>query len=138
MELKNMSKYTLLLFVLMALVACSNNKKAPATINIASIHKIWEFEKVDTANASGNLASVRISKNLLDLTNKDTLSLSYHNTKNAPTRYPYKIVNDTIFVQNGMLYKILSLTNSQLKLSNSFKTANNRDSITIVMVYEAK
>ncbi len=103
-----MNKYIVLIFLVIAIAGCSNpnNKKQPVTINTDSIHKVWEFKNIDTGTASGNLASVRISKNFLDLTNKDTLKLSYHNTKNAPTRYPYKIVHDTIFVQNGMVYKI--------------------------------
>lgn len=131
-----MYRYISILILLFSLASCTNNKKKPEEIAIDSIHKIWEFKNIDTATASGNLPSVKISKNLLDLTNKDTLRFSYKNTKNAPTRYPYKILYDTIFVQNGMTYKILKLTGTELQLSNSFKSG--KDSITIVMVYEAK
>jgi hypothetical protein len=135
-----MNKYILLLVMGLLIAGCSNpnNKKKPETVNTDSIHKVWEFKNIDTGTASGNLASVRISKNLLDLTNKDTLRLSYHNTKNPPTRYPYKIVHDTIFVQNGMIYKILALKGNELKLSNSYVAGNSKDSTTIVMVYGAK
>ena len=117
-----MKNYFLLLITLMLLVSCSNqkNKKQPESINVDSIHKVWEFKNIDTGNASGNLAKVSIPKNYLDLTNKDTLKLSYHNTKNPPTKYPYTIKNDTIFVKNGMVYKILSLSGNELRLSNSY------------------
>ena len=127
--------------LLLALTGCVGKNKGKDKIDTAhaSIHKVWVFKSIRSADSlSKNVGSVWIGKNVLDLTNNDTLRFSYKINKNPPTIYLYKIAHDSLFIGTRMAYKILKVTNSELDLVNSFKSdssgkgANN----SFVMVYE--
>ena len=132
------SKYFILILFAFPLANCSNNKKKSQSINDTSIHKLWKFDTVKSV--SNNIGSVWIGRNLLDLSNHDTLRFSYKSNKAKPTSYPYKISHDTIFVSNSPSYKILKLTNNALELYAIFNSGKSalakKDSI--VMIYKAK
>lgn len=133
------SYYILIIILSLFVLGCSGNKRTNTdSTDIASIHKLWKFDTVKSV--SNHIGSVWIGRNLLDLSNHDTLSFSYKSNKAMPTAYPYKISHDTIFVSNSPAYKILKLTNNELKLYAIFitdsSTPGKKDSI--VMTYKAK
>jgi len=132
------SKYFIFIFFAFPLANCSNNKKSPQTINDTSIYKLWKFDTVKSM--SNNIGSVWIGRNLLDLSNHDTLRFSYKSNKAMPTSYPYKISHDTIFVSNRPAYKILKLTGNELHLFAIFNSGSSKsaDKDSIVMIYKAK
>jgi len=126
--------------LLLALTGCtSNNKeKDKAGTSTASIHKVWVFKAIKSADSvSKSTGSAWIGNNVLDLTNNDTLRFSYKINKNPPTSYLYKIVNDTLYIGNEVAYKILKITDNELELVSSFKK-NNGAGNSSVMVYEVK
>ena len=133
------SYYILIIILSLFVLGCSNNKKAAnSSIDSTSIYKLWKFDTIKSA--SNNPGPVWIGRNLLNLTNHDTLRFSYKSNKAMPTSYPYKISHDTIFVNNRPAYKILKLTNIELHLYAIFNsgksTSAKKDSI--VMIYKAK
>ena len=115
------------------LCGCLNNKAAKESDKKASIHKVWEFEKM--AKGFNDAGTKWIGKNRLDLTNKDTLKFNYSTDKIKPTIFPYHISHDTIFAQNNAIYKIVKLTDSLLYLGAFAKT---QDTSLMIMVYRAK
>lgn len=126
-----------ILFALLVIAGCANNKKSTGnSIDSASIYKLWKFETV--RSVPNNIGSVWIGRNLLDLTNHDTLRFSYKSSKAKPTAYPYKISHDTIFVSNNPAYKILKLTNEELDLHAIFNSKKPMGTDSIVMIYKAK
>lgn len=133
------SYYILIIILSLFIAGCSGNKKASNnSTDSATIHKLWKFDTV--RSVSNNIGSVWIGRNLLDLSNHDTLRFSYKSNKAMPTSYPYKISHDTIFVSNRPAYKILKLTGNELHLFAIFNsgssTSAKKDSI--VMIYKAK
>ena len=140
--LKLMNCRCYLLLAIIFLAGCLNHQKAADNTKPASIYKLWEFKKIDSIKSlPANLGSVWIGKNLLDLTNKDTLRFTYQSNRNNHTAYAYKIRHDTIFVKNSASYRILKLTNSELDLAASFKNDTSQKgghNAEFVMVYEAK
>jgi hypothetical protein len=133
------SYYILIIILSSIIFGCSGNKKtANSSIDSTTIHKLWKFDTVKSV--SNNIGSVWIGRNLLDLSNHDTLRFSYKSNKAMPTSYPYKISHDTIFVSNRPAYKILKLTSNELHLYAIFNsgksTSAKKDSI--VMIYKAK
>jgi hypothetical protein len=130
-----------LAFTSFVLASCSGNKTAKtATDTAVSIHKLWEFSKLDTARLSNKTGAMWIGKNMLDMTKADTLRFNYASDKNNQSAYAYKIQHDTIFVNTNPAYKILKLTAGELDLYTIFKnigsSSANKDSI--VMIYNAK
>lgn len=133
------SYYSLIIILSAFVLGCSGNKRTnTGPIDSASIHKLWKFDTVKSV--SNTIGSVWIGRNMLDLTNKDTLRFSYKSNKAMPTSYPYKISHDTIFVSNSPAYKILKLTNSELQLYAIFNRGSSKttDKDSIVMIYKAK
>jgi hypothetical protein len=127
----------------MALTGCVSKNKEKDKIDTAhaSIHKIWVFKSIKSADSlSKNFGSIWIGKNVLDLTSNDTLRFNYKINKNPPTIYLYKIVHDTLFIGNKMAYKILKVTDSELDLVKSFKAdSSGKDANNcFVMVYEVR
>jgi hypothetical protein len=134
-------KYHLLLAIFF-LTSCLNHQKTRDNTKPASVYKVWEFKKIDSIKSlTVNLGSVWIGKNLLDLTDKDTLRFTYQSNRNNHTAYAYNIRHDTIFVQNNASYRILKLTNNELDLAVLFKNDTSQKGggkAGFVMVYEAK
>lgn len=133
----NRSYYILLIILSSFVVGCSGNKKAANnSADSGNIHKVWKFDTV--RSASKNIGSVWIGRNLLDLTNHDTLRFSYKSNKAKPTSYAYKISHDTIFVNNNPAYKILKLNSKELELYAIFNSKKPMSTDSIVMIYKAK
>lgn len=131
------SYYILLIILSSFVVGCSGNKKAannPA--DSGNIHKLWKFDTVKSVN--NNIGSVWIGRNLLDLSNHDTLRFSYKSNKAMPTAYPYKISHDTIFVSNTPAYKILKLNSKELELYAIFNGEKSTGQDSVIMVYKVK
>jgi|GEM_PF-4392899 len=129
--------YILLIMLCLFIFGCSNNKKKTSnSVDSTTIHKLWKFDTVRSAN--NNIGSAWIGRNILDLSKHDTLRFSYKSNKARPTSYPYKISHDTIFVNNSPAYKILKLSDTELELYAIFnsKKSSNKDSI--IMLYKAR
>ncbi len=129
--------------LLLALTGCLSKNKEKDKIDTSktSIHKIWVFKSIKSADSlSKNMGSTWIGKNVLDLTNNDTLRFSYKINKNPPTIYLYKIAHDTLIIGNKMAYKILKVTDNELDLTSAFKPDSSGKGAgnSFVMVYEAK
>jgi hypothetical protein len=129
--------YKLSLFLLtLILAACSNNKKPAATsTDTTSIYKVWQYDTVRSTLKNPGL----IGRNLLDLTNKDTLKFSYRSIKDNATAFAYHILHDTIFVNKKAAYKIIKLTANQLELYTLFKSDSSKTAKdSIIMIYKTK
>ena len=134
-------KWSIYVILLLILASCTNNNKQKSGITQPiSIYKVWQFKKSDSTGNTNHKSTVWIGDNLLDMTNKDTLRFSYGNTNNKPTAYPYKVIHDTIFINNKPGYKILKLTATELDLmsvfNNNHPKVSGKDSM--VMIYQAK
>ncbi len=70
--------------------------------------------------------------------NKDTLQFSYGGMHNKPTAYPYKIQQDTIFIENKPGYKIVKLTDSVLHIMAIFNYPKIAGKDSNVMIYGIK
>ena len=130
-------KYRLGVFLLMIIFAgCSHNKKRfSANMDTISIHKVWQYDTVRSASKNPGL----IGKNLLDLTNKDTLKFRYQAVKDNSTTYAYHILHDTVFVNNGAAYKIIKLTANELDLFILFKSDNSKAAKdSVIMIYKTR
>jgi len=133
-------KWSIYVIPLLILASCTNNNKQKSGVSkTVSIYKVWQFKKMDTTS-SNHKNTVWIGDNSLDMTNKDTLRFSYGNTNNKPTAYPYKVIHDTIFINNKPGYKILKLTATELDLTAAFKNSGkqNTGKNPVVMIYLAK
>jgi len=133
----NRCYYILLIILCSFIFGCPDNKKsANSAVDSRGIHKVWKFDTV--RSVSKNIGSAWIGRNLLDLTNHDTLRFSYKSNKAMPTSYPYKISHDTIFVSNNPAYKILKLTDKELQLYAIFNSSASAKKDSVVMTYKAK
>ena len=133
------SYYILIIILSLFVLGCSGNKSTnTGSVDSTSIYKLWKFDTV--RSVSNNIGSVWIGRNLLNLTNHDTLRFSYKSNKAMPTSYPYKISHDTIFVNNSPAYKIINLNNNELQLYAIFNKGSSKsaDKDSIVMIYKAK
>ncbi|MFI5157508.1 MAG: hypothetical protein ACHQF4_01500 [Sphingobacteriales bacterium] len=120
-----------------ALAGCSNNKKQVTNDNTdtVSIHKVWRYDTVRSASKNPGL----IGKNLLDLTNKDTLRFSYQSVKDNTTSYAYHILHDTIFVNKNAAYKVVKITANELDLYTLFKSDSGKATKdSVIMIYKTK
>ena len=129
--------YRLSLFLLVVIIAgCSSNKKPVSNgVDTVSIHKVWKYDTVRSASKNPGL----IGKNLLDLTNKDTLRFSYQSVKDNSTAYAYYILHDTVFVNQNSAYKIIKLTANELDLYVLFKADSSKATKdSVIMIYKTK
>jgi len=129
--------YRLSLFLLVVIIAgCSSNKKPVSNgVDTVSIHKVWKYDTVRSASKNPGL----IGKNLLDLTNKDTLRFSYQSLNDNSTAYAYQILHDTVFVNKNAAYKIIKLTANELELYTLFKSDSARAAKdSVIMIYKSK
>jgi hypothetical protein len=97
-----------------------------------SIHKIWKFKSITPLVSALGMQKV----NLLDLTNKDSLTF-LTDEKEKLTHQPYKIIGNAIILENQnkdhfIEYIITGLTVNELRLivhatfvSKSVKTTND-------------
>ena len=134
-------KWSIYVIPLLILASCTNNNKQKSGVaQPVSIYKVWQFKKSDSTANTNHKNTVWIGDNSLDMTNKDTLRFSYGNTNNKPTAYPYKVIHDTIFINNKPGYKILKLTATELDLTAAFKNSGkqNTGKNPVVMIYLAK
>ena len=134
-------KWVICVILLLTLVSCTNNNKQKSGVaQPVSIYKVWQFKKSDSTANTNHKNTVWIGDNSMDITNKDTLRFSYGNTNNKPTAYPYKVIHDTIFINNKPGYKILKLTATELDLMAAFKNSGkqNADKDSVVMIYRTK
>jgi len=130
-------KYGLGFFLIVAIIAgCSSNKKPVSnSTDTVSIHKLWKYDTVRSVAKNPGL----IGKNLLDLTNKDTLRFSYQSVKDKPTIYAYHILHDTVFVNKNPAYKIIKLTANELGLYILFKSDSSKATKdSVIMIYKTR
>jgi hypothetical protein len=134
-------KWSVYVILLLILASCTNNNKQKSGVaQPVSIYKVWQFKKSDSTANTNHKNTVWIGDNSLDMTNKDTLRFSYGNTNNKPTSYPYKVIHDTIFINNKPGYKILKLTAAELDLMSAFKNIGKQNigKDSVVMIYLTK
>jgi hypothetical protein len=130
-------KYGLGFFLIVAIIAgCSSNKKPVSnSTDTVSIHKLWKYDTVRSASKNPGL----IGKNVLDLTNKDTLRFSYQSVKDNSTAYAYHILYDTVFVNKNAAYKVIKLTANELDLYILFKSDSSKaEKDSVIMIYKTR